>query len=45
MSVVVAVAAVLVLIMDLDRPVQRSFSVSQQALIDVRDSLTTDVRE
>jgi hypothetical protein len=45
MSVVVAVAAVLVLIMDLDRPVQRSFSVSQQALIDVRDSLNTDVRE
>lgn len=45
MSVVLAIAVMLALIIDLDRPIQRSFGVSQQALVDVRDSLDTDVRE
>lgn len=42
-SVVFVVAVVLVLIIDLDRPLQRTFSVDQQALIDVRDSLRQDL--
>ncbi len=44
-SLVLAIAVALALIIDLDRPFQRTFGVSQQALIDVRDSLEADVRE
>ncbi|AWV88034.1 DUF4239 domain-containing protein [Bradymonas sediminis] len=44
-AVVLAVSGVLVLIIDLDRPVQRAFSVDQQPLIDVRDSLEKDLRQ
>lgn len=42
-AVVLAIAGVLVLIIDLDRPVQRTFNVDQQALIDVRDALQKDL--
>lgn len=43
MSLVLAIAVVLALIIDLDRPFQRTFQVSQQALVDVRDSIEADV--
>ncbi len=43
--VVLSVAGVLVLIIDLDRPVQRTFTVSQQALIDTRDALQADLKQ
>jgi hypothetical protein len=44
-SLVLAIAAALALIIDLDRPFQRTFGVSQQALIDVRETLQTDAPE
>lgn len=43
-SAVLCIAVVLVLINDLNRPVQRTFEVSQQAIIDVRDALEEDIR-
>lgn len=41
--VILAIGSVLVLIIDLDRPVQRTFTVSQQALIDTREALESDL--
>lgn len=39
-AVLVAIAVVMVLIIDLDRPWQRVFHVGQQALIDVRETMS-----
>lgn len=45
LTVMVAVAIVLLLIIDLDRPFQRVFEVDQAALDDVRETITREPRE